>query len=64
MSPTHGGTPDHLTIGYVLLQVFSTNFVLADKESAADYDLNPPQPYASGPDPHLACRPYLGALAA
>ena len=27
-----------LTIGYVLLQVFSTNFVLADKESAADYD--------------------------
>src|SRR5207237_348693 len=35
-----------LTIGYVLLQVFSTNFVLADKQAAAEYDLNPPQPYA------------------
>jgi len=33
-----------LTIGYVLLQVFSTNF--ADKQAAAEYDLNPPQPYA------------------
>lgn len=35
-----------LTIGYVLLQVFSTNFVLADAGSIPAYDANPPQPYA------------------
>jgi hypothetical protein len=35
-----------LTIGYVQLQVFSTNFVLADQKAVAEYDLNPPQPYA------------------
>jgi hypothetical protein len=36
----------NLTIGYFLLQVLSTNFVLADKRAAAEYDLNSPQPYA------------------
>ena len=41
---TGTGNLTTLTIGYVLLQVFSTNFVLADKEPAADYDLNPPWP--------------------
>ena len=35
-----------LTIGHVLLQVFSTNFVLADAGSVPAYDANPPQPYA------------------
>jgi len=35
-----------LTIGHVLLQVFSTNFVLADAQSVSAYDANPPQPYA------------------
>ena len=50
-APTSAGPrlPAHLTtltIGYVLLQVFSTNFVLADKQTTAQYDLNPLQPYA------------------
>jgi hypothetical protein len=35
-----------LTIGHVLLQVFSTNFVLADAGSLPAYDANPPQPHA------------------
>jgi hypothetical protein len=35
-----------LTIGHVLLQVFSTNFVLADAGSVQAYDAHPPQPYA------------------
>jgi hypothetical protein len=35
-----------LTIGHVLLQIFSTNFVLADAQSIPAYDTNPPQPYA------------------
>jgi hypothetical protein len=35
-----------LTIGHVLLQIFSTNFVLADAGSVPAYDANPPQPYA------------------
>ena len=41
--PAHMTT---LTIGYVLLQVFSTNFVLADAGSVPAYDADPPQPYA------------------
>jgi hypothetical protein len=50
-APTSVGPqlPAHLTtltIGYVLLQVFSTNFVLADEQAADEYGLNPPQPYA------------------
>jgi hypothetical protein len=35
-----------LTIGYVLLQVFSTNFVLADAQAVPAYDASPPHPYA------------------
>ena len=35
-----------LTIGHVLVQIFSTNFVLADAQSVPAYDANPPQPYA------------------
>jgi hypothetical protein len=35
-----------LTTGQVLLQVFSTNFVLADAESVPACDAHPPQPYA------------------
>jgi uncharacterized protein YlxP (DUF503 family) len=35
-----------LTIGHVLLQVFSTNFVLADEQSVPAYDANPPRSYA------------------
>jgi hypothetical protein len=41
--PAHMTT---LTIGHVLLQVFSTNFVLADTQSIPAYDADPPQPYA------------------
>jgi hypothetical protein len=35
-----------LTIGHVLLQVFSTNFILADAGSVPAHDAQPPQPYA------------------
>jgi hypothetical protein len=41
--PAHMTT---LTIGNVLLQVFTTNFVLADVQSLQQYDAEPPQPYA------------------
>jgi hypothetical protein len=51
-APTPSGdhtVPAHmttLTIGYVMLQVFSTNFVLADAQAVPAYGANPPQPYA------------------
>jgi hypothetical protein len=35
-----------LTIGHVLLQVFSTNFVLAGAQSVPAYDASPAPPYA------------------
>jgi hypothetical protein len=34
-----------LTIGCVLFQVFTTNFVLADAQSLPQYDADPPSPY-------------------
>jgi hypothetical protein len=34
-----------LTIGSVLPQVFTTNFVLADVQSLPEYDADPPRPY-------------------
>lgn len=40
--PSHMTT---LTIGCVLFQVFSTNFVLADAQSLPQYDDDPPWPY-------------------
>src|SRR5260370_10984803 len=40
--PAHMTT---LTIGCVLLQVFTTNFVLADAQSLEQYDADPSQPY-------------------
>jgi hypothetical protein len=50
-APAPGGSstvPAHmttLTVGCVLLQVFSTDFVLADAQSLPPYDANPPHPY-------------------
>jgi hypothetical protein len=35
-----------LTIGCVLLQVFSTDFVLAEAQSLPAYDADPPYPYS------------------
>lgn len=35
-----------LTVGCVLFQVFSTNFVLADVQSVPPYDPDPPWPYS------------------
>jgi hypothetical protein len=35
-----------LTIGSVLLQAFTTNFVLADAQSLPEYDADPPWPYS------------------
>ena len=49
--PVPGGSdpvPAHmttLTIGCVLLQVFSTDFVLAEAQSLPAYDADPPSPY-------------------
>jgi uncharacterized protein YlxP (DUF503 family) len=40
--PSHMTT---LTIGCVLVQVFTTNFVLADVQSLQHYDADPPEPY-------------------
>jgi hypothetical protein len=34
-----------LTVGSVLLQVFTVNFVLADAQSLPEYDADPPWPY-------------------
>ena len=51
--PVPGGpdpVPAHmttLTIGCVLLQVFSTNFVLAEAQSLPAYDADPPFPYSA-----------------
>jgi hypothetical protein len=45
-SATDPPIPAHLTMGHVLFQVFTTNFVLADKQAAVGYDLDPSQPYA------------------
>jgi hypothetical protein len=50
-APVPGGgspVPGHmttLTVGCVLLQVFTTNFVLADAQALPAYDASPPQPY-------------------
>ena len=41
--PAHMTT---LTIGCVLLQVFTTDFVLADAQSLPGYDMGPPWPYS------------------
>jgi hypothetical protein len=35
-----------LTIGSVLLQAFTTNFVLADAQPLPEYDADPPRPYS------------------
>lgn len=46
--PVGGSAPAHittLTIGYVLFQVFSTNFVFAEARSLPQYDADPPPPY-------------------
>ena len=51
-APVAGGSdpvPAHmttLTIGCILLQVFSTDFVLADARSLPQYDVDPPWPYS------------------
>jgi hypothetical protein len=51
-APVAGGSvpvPAHmttLTIGCVLLQVFTTDFVLADAQSLPAYDADPPWPYS------------------
>jgi hypothetical protein len=34
-----------LTIGSILLQAFTTNFVLAEAQSLPEYDADPPWPY-------------------
>ncbi len=49
--PPGGGNPvpahmTTLTIGSVLLQVFTTNFVLAEAQSLPEYDADPPWPYS------------------
>lgn len=51
-APIPGGgdpVPSHmttLTIGCVLFQVFTTNFVFADAQSLPQYDADPPSPYS------------------
>jgi hypothetical protein len=49
-APRPGGCPvvSHLTtltIGSVLVQAFTTNFILADAQSLPEYDADPPWPY-------------------
>jgi hypothetical protein len=44
----HDPPPSHvttMTVGYVLFQAFSIDYVLADAHSLPQFDANPPQPF-------------------
>ena len=53
-----------LTIGCVLLQAFSTDFVLADARSLPEYDADPPSPYSEALSASGLSRTRLSVLAA
>jgi hypothetical protein len=49
VSAADGTLPAHvttLTIGQVLFQVFTVDFVAADKHQAPEFDTSPPEPFA------------------